>query len=394
MGDPLGHPQHLGGVEVEAAVFRQHFPIFADAIHMCSCSEGALSDRVEQAMAEFMSSWRIHAAPWEYWMAEVERARVLFAHLIHANPEDVAAVSCASEAAFQAAWAQNYQSERRTIVTTDLEFPSISHVWLSQVPQGAEVRFVRHRDGLLGVEDYAEAIDASAALVSVPLVSYANGLKLPVADISDLAHRAGSRVVVDAYQGAGVMSLDVRTLGADYLFAGTLKYLLGAPGLAFLWVNPSLAAGTPPVLTGWFGRKNPFAFTPEVLDYAPGALQYQTGTPAIPAAFAGAAGLSLVTELDMGLVERHISGLADVLQAGLAEQGWRFYSPSTREQRGPQVTILTQDAEGLAAFLRQRRIFASPRGQALRLSLHYYNNLDDVAAVVDALGLCRGRFRG
>jgi selenocysteine lyase/cysteine desulfurase len=374
---------------MEQAEFRRHFPIFEDGVHLCSCSEGALSDRVQAAMAAFMESWQVHAAPWDYWMTEVVRARGLFAALIHADPADVAWVSCASEAAFQAASTQLFLPDRNRIIANDLEFPSIAHVWLAQEPRGAEVRFIRHRDGIVRVQEYLAAIDERVQLVSIPLAAYANGLRLPVREIADAAHRAGARVVVDAYQGAGVLPIDVRTLGADYLFAGTLKYLLGAPGIAFLWVNPKLPQDVPPALTGWFGRSNPFAFTPETLDWAPAAGRYQTGTPAIPAAFAAVGGLSLLAECSPDDVAAHVAALAGLLQAELAEQGWDFYSPTHPEQRGPQVTIRTDKPAALSQFLTERRIFASPRGQAVRLSLHYYNNTDDVARTAEALRLFR-----
>lgn len=373
--------------------FRAHFPIFENGVHLCSCSEGALSDRVQTSMAEFMDSWMVHAAPWDYWMNAVDRARALFSDLIHADAADVAVVSCASEAAFQIASTQRYTRERHRIITNDLEFPSIAHVWRAQQSRGGEVQSVRHRSGIIGAHEYAQVIDERVQLVSVPLVSYANGIRFPVPEIAAAAHQAGARVVVDAYQGAGVMPIDVRTLGADYLFAGTLKYLLGAPGLAFLWVNPHLADDTPPVLTGWFGRANPFAFTPEVLDWADGARRFQTGTPSIPAAFAAAAGLSLLAECDIGAVETHVAVLAAALQDELAGQGWNFWSPTDPDQRGPQIAIQSRRPDEIARYLAERRIFASPRGHAVRLSLHYYNSLDDVYTVAEALRTWRAATR-
>lgn len=376
---------------MQAEEFRRHFPIFEDGVHLCSCSEGALSDRVIEANETFMTSWRVHAAPWQYWMEEVDRARRGFAELIRANPEDIAVVSCASEGAFQAAGVQDYRQGRNTIVTTDLEFPSIAHVWLAQQSQGAAVRFVYHHDGLVDAEDYRVHIGERTALVSVPLVSYANGLRFPVREIAQIAHQSGARVLVDAYQGAGIIPIDVSTLGADFLIAGTLKYLLGAPGLAFLWVSPSIQAANAPVLTGWFARSQPFAFTPEVLDYAPSARRFQTGTPAIPAAFAGAAGLSLINQIDIAQADVHVQHLADLAQAELAAQGWLFFSPEERSRRGPQVALACDDAEAVAAFLAERRIFVSPRGRAVRVSLHYYNNETDINRLVGALAEYRHR---
>jgi len=366
------------------AAFRAHFPSLSTTAHLCSCSEGALSDRVMVAMSEFMTSWRIHAAPWQAWMEEVDRARALFAALIHAEPRQVAVVSCASEGAFQVAWSLAYDRRPR-ILTNDLEFPSIAHVWLAQGARGARVEFVPHREGLIDPAGYLERLGPDVGLVSVPLVAYANGLCMPVADIAEHAHRHGARVFVDAYQGAGVLPVDVEALQCDYLVAGTLKYLLGAPGLAFLYVRGAEPDAHPPVLTGWFARKNPFAFNPRLLDYADDARRFQTGTPSIPAAFAGRAGLELVSLTEPAEVFRHVAALADRLQDRLLEAGFRLLSPLDPRRRGPQVAVYVDDPEAAAAYLAARGVVVSPRGRVVRLSLHYYNNQDDVDRVIEGL---------
>jgi selenocysteine lyase/cysteine desulfurase len=366
--------------------FRAHFPALRDTIHLCSCSEGAQSDRVITAMAEFMYSWREHGAPWGRWMEVVEECRVRFARLIHASPDEVAVVSCASEGAHQVASTLPLQGARRAIVTNDLEFPSVGHVWLAQAEaRDGRVHHLPAPDGRVTLEDYRSAVDDSVALVSAPLASYANGLRLPLRQIADLTHAAGARLFVDAYQGAGVLPVDVHALDCDYLVAGALKYLLGAPGIAFLYVRGEILEEHRPLHTGWFGRANPYAFDPRVLDFSTTARRFETGTAAIPAAYAAAAGLSLIEELDMKAVERHVADLAERLQRLLLDQGARLYSPLEREARGPQVTVRTDVPEGLTAFLARRRILASPRGSAVRLSLHYYNTASDVEAAAAAI---------
>lgn len=366
--------------------FRAHFPALRDTVHLCSCSEGAQSDRVIAAMAEFMHSWREHGAPWGRWMEMVEEARSAFARLIHASPDEVAVVACASDGAHQVASSLPLAPGRTTFLTNDLEFPSIGHVWLAQAEaRGARVRHLPAVAGMVREEDYIEAMDESTALVSAPLAAYANGLRLPIRAIADRAHKIGARVFVDAYQGAGVLPVDVRALDCDYLVAGALKYLLGTPGIAFLYVRREIIAEHRPLHTGWFGRANPFAFDPRTLDFGPSARRFETGTPAIPAAYAAAAGLGLLEELDMADVERHVAALAQRLQDRLLDQGVALFSPLDPALRGPQVTVRTTAPDALTAFLAERRILASPRGDAVRLSLHHYNDEDDVSRAAGAV---------
>lgn len=366
--------------------FRRQFPSLTDTVHLASCSQGAASLRLIAALEEFQWSMRSRGAPWDRWMAEVETARCMFAGLIGAGPDEVAIVSCASEGAYQAASALDWR-RRPAIVSADLEFPSIAHVWLAQQRREARVRFVPGDDSASVSEGYAAAIDETVGLVSVPLVSYRGGLRFPVRDIASAAHAAGARVFVDAYQAAGVLQVNVRDLNCDYLVAGALKYLLGVPGLAFLYARGGLPDELPPELTGWFGRVNPFSFDPRTLDFAESARRFETGTPAIPSAYGAVAGLRTLSEAgaDAATVERHVSALTALCQDTLAADGERLYSPADPARRGPQVAVIDDDPGALSEFLAARRIVASPRGNILRLSFHYYNNDEDVTAVCAAI---------
>jgi selenocysteine lyase/cysteine desulfurase len=362
--------------------FRSQFPSLSDTVHLASCSQGAASLRLIAALEEFQWTLRSYGAPWDRWMAEVDTARRLFAAFIGASPDEVAVVSCASEGAYQVASTLGWQ-HRPVIVSTDLEFPSIAHVWLAQGRRGASVRFVT--DDEPGAGDYAAVIGQQTGLVSVPAVSYRGGVRFPVRQVADAAHAAGARVFVDAYQAAGVLPVDVHELDCDYLVAGALKYLLGVPGMAFLYVRGGLEDDVPPELTGWFGRVNPFSFDPRTLDFPVTARRFETGTPAIPAAYGAVAGLRTLADEDAGAIERHVAMLAARCHNTLADAGERLYSPGDPARRGPQVALVDDDPVALAQFLAARRIVTSPRGDLLRLSFHYYNDEGDVAAVSEAI---------
>jgi selenocysteine lyase/cysteine desulfurase len=366
--------------------FRTQFPSLADTVHLASCSQGAASLRLIAALEEFQWSLRSHGAPWDRWMAQVDSARDLFAGLIGATPDEVAIVSCASEGAYQAASTIDWR-RRPVIVSCDLDFPSIAHVWLAQGRRGASVRFVSGDESAAAGADYAAVIDQATGLVSVPLVSYRGWHRFPVREIATAAHAAGARVFVDAYQAAGVLPVNVRDLDCDYLVAGALKYLLGVPGLAFLYRRGGLADDLPPELTGWFGRVDPFSFDPRTLDFAGSARRYETGTPAIPSAYGAVAGLTTLREAgaDAAAIERHVSSLAESCTRALAGAGERIFSPADAGLRGPQVAITDDDPDALSAYLGARRIVTSPRGDLLRLSFHYYNNEEDVTTVCEAI---------
>ncbi|MCK2244673.1 MULTISPECIES: aminotransferase class V-fold PLP-dependent enzyme [unclassified Crossiella] len=366
------------------AQFRTHFPITCTKTYLASCSQGALSDALAAALTTFQSTLLEHGNPWEHWIVEVERSRAAFAELIGATPAEIAIVSCASEGAFQAASGQDW-TRRPGLVTTDLEFPSLAHVWLAQRARGAEVRFAGAHNGFADLPGYTKLIDSSCSLVSVPLHAYAHGQRLPVEEITETAHRHGARVLVDAYQGLGVTAVDVRELDCDYLVAGALKYLLGVPGIAFLYVRAGLPHPVDPLLTGWFGQRDTFAFTPHDLTFGPGAKRFQSGSPPVLAAYGAHAGLSMLARTDPAERQAHVAALVTHLYESLRDAGEHLASPADPAARGPQVALRDHDPAALAAFLATRGVMTSPRGSLLRIACHYYTSTEDIVTLLDAL---------
>jgi len=250
---------------------------------------------------------------------------------------------------------------------------------------------ISDRLAALETDVWDNAISESTALVSAPLVSYHDGARLPVQEIAALAHRAGARMFVDAYQGAGVVPIDVKALDCDYLVAGSLKYLLGLAGVAFLYVKDGIDSERDPELTGWFGRINPFAFNPEQLDYPTNARRFEVGTPAIPAVYAAIAGMSLLERVDQAAGFANVLRLADKLAASVSDLGYEVSRVNNKERQGPQVAIFDENPVQLGAWLHERRIMTAPRGDLLRMSLHYYTTDNDIDFAVKSLSEYRPR---
>ncbi|TXC99904.1 aminotransferase class V-fold PLP-dependent enzyme [Streptomyces sp. ISID311] len=364
--------------------FRLRFPALSDVTYLASCSQGALSDTLATALLEFQYTLRQYGAPWEHWMREVDRARQLFADMIHSTVNEIAVVPSASAAAYQVASTRDWRSRPR-IISTDMEFPSVAHVWLAQRGNGADVSYVKDRSGVVEAEDYNAVIDESCGLVSVPLISYRNGARLPVRSIIERAQSVGALTFVDAYQAAGVEPINVQELGCDFLATGSLKYMLGIPGIAFLYVRDGIQDAQEPPATGWFGRRGPFDFNPRKIDYPAEARRFESGTPAIPAVYGAVAGMRVLAALKPETVQAHIVELSQYAHDTLTADGEILWSPSEASLRGPQVALLDATPDDLAGYLATRRIITSPRGKLLRIALHYYNTVDDIDAIAAAI---------
>lgn len=373
----------MGLPTFDPIAFRAHFTALDTLTHLASCSQGALSDAVRESQSHMKSLMDEEGAPWGAWMGVVEHSRESFARLVGAPSTAIAVLPSASESAYQAVSSLEW-SQRPGIVTSPAEFPSLGQMLRAQEARGAEVRSLESRESALDPAAWTDLIDETVGLVSIPLTSYHDGALLPVREVAAAARAAGARVLVDAYQGAGVVPVDVTELDVDYLVTGTLKYLLGLAGQAFLYARPGLTDHRSPELTGWFGRRDPFAFDPTLLDHPEEARRFEVGTPSVPAAYASAAALDLLGSLDQRAAWAHVEELREALRKGVAELGLRVSSP-TGAAAGPQVAIEVEDPAALSAALLERRIATAPRGRLLRMSLHYYSDEDDITRTLTAL---------
>jgi selenocysteine lyase/cysteine desulfurase len=283
---------------------------------------------------------------------------------------------------------------RRVVVASEAEFPTVGHVWLAQAPRGAEVRWVPVRDGVVRLGDYDALLDGSTAIVSAAHGYYQNGAVQDVAEIARKAHAAGALIYVDAYQTMGTRPIDVRALDVDFLAAGNLKYLMGIPGIAFLYVRPELRDRLRPTVTGWFGRVDPFAFDAKRLDWADAARRFDSGTPPIAAAYVARAGMELVAEAGLERIAAWTSVLSERLIAGGAARGLEVHGLAAMRaaaqggapDKAPSTAFVCRgDSHRVEAAMRARGVLASARGPVVRMAPHFYSSVADVDRALDVL---------
>jgi selenocysteine lyase/cysteine desulfurase len=365
--------------------FRARFPILGRRIYVNSCSQGALSLDVESALAAFTESWHTHGSPWDRWVGEVERLRTLFAAAIGADADEVAVMPNASAGITAIATALAFDTDRRTVVLGEFEFPTMGHVWLAQQRRGARIDWVQAHGDALPVEAYAAHIDERTLIVPAAHVCFRNGYRLDISRLATLCRERGAYLLLDDYQRTGTAPLDVHALGVDFMVTGALKYLLGPSGVAFLYVRRDLIERLEPLQTGWFGRVDPFAFSNHRLDWSPSARRFETGSPPIPNIYAVAAGIELLKTVGPTMIAEQVNRLVERFARGVRERGFDLVTPHDPAARGPLVVVRSTDAATMVRRLEQRGIIASARGTGLRVSFHAYNNDEDVDAVLQAL---------
>ncbi len=364
---------------------RRRIPLLATRIPMNACSQAPQCEATRAAAEAYLDSWARDGMDWDRWIAEVEAARAEFASLIGASPGDVAVAGSVSQATASVATGLDYTGRRYGVVVSGAEFPTVAHVWRAQERFGAEVSTVPVReDGTIPLEDYDESVDETTLLVSAAHAYYQNGWKQDIHGLAELVHARGAYLYVDAYQCLGTEPFHAPSSGADFVASGNLKFLMGIPGIAFVWVRPSLAGELHPALTGWFGRKHPFAFDAR-LDWADGARRLDTGTPPVMEAYVARAGMAWLRKLGLEHIGAWTRALAARVADGGRERGLEVMGPAHLDAKAPTTAFACADSGAAEAALRARGIIASARGPALRLAPHFYNTMDDVDTALDAL---------
>ena len=369
---------------------RALFPILARKAQLSSCSQSALSTPVTDAIARYMQSWSEKGMDWMGWQVVLDQAKAEFGRLINADAADIAVMSCVLDLASSVGNCLAYDSERDGIVLGEIDFPSLGHVWLAQQSRGAQVQFAQpDAGGEIALEDYARLINHRTRLVSVSQVSYSNGFKQDIGAIAELARANGALFFVDAYQSAGAMQIDVQRDGIDMLVCGAQKYLMGCPGIAFMYVRREVAEQLKPVNTGWFGRVNPFAFDIRKLDYAQGARRFDTGTPPYINAAAACAGMALLNSVDMAAIEAHIERLSVVARDAAERLGLPNTSPRDPRRKGSSTAIQVSDSAAVEKRMAEAGYIVSARGAVIRVAPHFYNTEADVVGAMEALARVR-----
>lgn len=363
---------------------RRRIPLLATLIPMNNCSQAPQTDVTRAAAERYLESWNRTGMDWDAWIEEVSLAKRAFAALVNASADEIAVFSSVSQATSAVASALPF-TKRRTVVVTEAEFPTIGHVWLAQKQRGARVAWVPVKRAAIDPTDYDPLLDHDTALVSACHGYYVNGFTQDLAPLAARVHAHGALLYVDAYQTLGTMPVDVKTLGVDFLASGNLKFLMGVPGIAFLYVRRELVETLYPAITGWFGRADPFGFRVKELDWAPSASRFDTGTPPVMNAYIARAGMEMVSGIGVDRIRAWHQVLAQRLIDGGRERGLELHGAADVGRKTATTAFVVRDSHAVETAMRARGVLPSARGPVIRLAPHFYNSIADVDTALDAL---------
>lgn len=378
------HPQ-AGSHPV--ARYRSEFPIFRDRIYLNTCSLGALGDRTRRKLAEFLDLWQARGASawYDVWWQALGELRARYGRVVGAAPEEIALAPSASVAIAAVAESLDY-SRRNKVVVTSLDFPTVAYQWLAKAPRGIEVTVVESPDRIsVPVEAIARAVDDRTALVATSHVYFTSGAIQDIRAVAQAAHARGALCLIDAYQSVGQVPVDAPAAGVDFLLAGGLKWLLGGPGIVFLYVRSELVRRLAPAVAGWFGHRDQFAFDSRALAFHDDARRFELGTPSLAAVYAQLGGLEYIEEIGVPAIRRVTADLTEDLVARARALGLRPTVAPRAEDRSAIVMLPVGDPPAAVRHLADGGIIADARPGHVRLSPFFYNVQDDHVSALEQL---------
>lgn len=371
--------------------WREEFPILRRKTYLNSCSLGALSHRAEARVRQFHEDWHNYGASawYEIWLGRIAELRARVAAMLGAQAHELAITHSTSAALSSIASAIDY-GKRNKVVVADLDFPTLAYQWL--VKRDVEVVFVPSEDGAtVRAERFADFVDDRTAVVATSHVFYATGAIQDLATIGDIAHRRGALFLVDAYQGIGQLPTTLAGSPIDVYVAGPLKWMLGGPGLAYLYVRGELIRRLTPQLAGWFAAEHQFDFDHRQFEFRDDARRFELGTPALHMVHSALGGQEIIDEVTVARVRERNQYLAELLIERARAAGFRIRCAPTREERSAIVMLALDDPKGAVQHLAERGIIVDHRPGHVRVSPHFYNLETELDLVLEELVRWRER---
>jgi kynureninase len=375
--------------------YRKHFPILETSCYLISNSLGAMPREVETELQSYAALWqREGVEAWNEWFPMVDEVSGLVADLIGAESRDVTLIHNLTIGSALIASCLDFTKARNKIVYSDLHFPTISYLWQGWKKYGAMPQVIESDGVWTETERYIEAIDERTKLVALSHVYFRSGGLQDVTPIIEHAHKMGAIVMLDSYQAAGILPIDVKDLNVDILATGVLKWLCGGPGAAFMYVRRDLQEQFFPAIRGWLGDKEPFEFHMPDVNFATGMHRFLTSSIPMPCLYTARPALKLFREIGIEAIRKKSLVLTDRLLERADEFGFMVNSPREPERRGGALTIdplgaqeyAPRNTKQVCEELIRRRFMVDYRPPlGIRIAPHFYNTIEEIDLVMSEM---------
>ena len=362
--------------------WRAEFPILERAVYMISNSLGAMPRAAADSLAEYARTWATRGVrAWEErWWEMGREVGDKVGRVIGAPAGSVSMHENVTTAVMIALSCISPKPSRNRIVCLAADFPSTIYLYREQQPLGFELTIVpAEADLTVRDERILEAIDERTAVVALSHVLFKTSTIIDPAPIVARAHEVGALVILDGYQSAGIIPVDVAALGVDFMVGGCLKWLCGGPGNAFLYTRPDVRRTLRPRFTGWFAHRAPFAFDIALLEPRDDAMAMMNGTPSIPAYYAALPGLEIIAAVGVDRIRAKSKQMTARVFDLAGQYGFPSIASRDPERLAGTVAVNPPDALQVSRALKARDFVVDFRpGVGIRVSPHFYNTVEEI----------------
>lgn len=345
--------------------------------------------KTTEYLAQFADQWnRRGVQAWhEGWWEIGRETGNLLAPILGVAPGTITMHQNATVAQSIVASCFIFEGTRRKIVLQDLDFPTNHYLFEGFRRYGADVVYVKSDDTVRApIDRFVDAIDERTALVPISLVLFRSACLQDVRPVVEKAHRVGARVVLDIYQAAGTIPMDLAALGVDFAVGGSVKWLCGGPGAGYLYVRPDLIPELRPSVVGWAGHTSPFGFETGAIRYADTIERFQSGTPNVPSLFSARAGYEAVAAIGVPAIRAKSLRLTRRLMDAATRHGWRLNTPAEDAARGGTVVLDIPDGARVTDALLARQVIVDHRPNAgIRIAPHFYNTDGEIDQAIGTI---------
>ena len=366
--------------------WRGQFPILDATVYMISNSLGAMPRGVSDSLADYAHTWATRGVrAWEerWWELALEVGNRI-AGIVGAAPGSISMHPNVTTAEMVALSCLQPQGRRRKIVCPAMDFPSMIYLYRAHQALGFELSLVpAEPDFSIRTDRFLDAIDDETLVVALSHVLFRSSYVMDAAPIVERAHRHGAIVVLDAFQSAGIIPLNVAALDVDFATGGCLKWLCGGPGNAFLYTRPDLLKTVRPRFSGWLARANPFAFDIDDDTLREDAMRMMNGTPTVPTFYAALPGLDIITEVGVDRIREKSKRMTARLLELVGARGWHTVTSRDPARVAGTVAIDLPHASEIAKTLNARDFVVDFRpGVGIRVSPHFYSTFEEIERLI------------
>jgi kynureninase len=360
--------------------YRSEFPILEHTTYLASHTLGPMPRKAAGRLEEFARMWEergIRAWAEGWWRTPMEVGDQIGRIVGAPAGSTVMQQNVAIAEAIVLSCFEPVDSARNRIVYERGNFPSVRYLYQAQ-PELEVV--VCENDA-----EIVERIDERTLLVPISHVLFKDSLIQDVEPIVRRAQEVGAYVILDCYQSAGIVPVDLTALDVDFAVGGSVKWLCGGPANGWLYVRPDLAETLEPTYVGWQAHARPFAFE-ETLEYASGSARFLTGTPNPAAHMAATAGYDLIEEIGPGRIRENSLRQTDLLIALADSAGFGVHSARDPDRRGGAVIVEVPEAAAVYAELEERAILCDYRpGAGIRIGPHFFNSNAEIRFAIEQI---------